>query len=168
MTQRSVPEKDRDIDRRIRSTCSPLMGLGGHISLLGILIPSTENHYTRLSTLVGRRLPPCETGSFRPPSRNLRRSKEALKTDLERLVTCMAILDNWYNSPDGLRFVAKWHWLTVLLWLEGSIHRFFARKGVSLLPLTWEKAPIRKSFSASIKTRMSHGTRKNSHRRAAL
>jgi len=46
--------------------------------------------------LVGRRLLPCKTGSFWPPSRNLRRSNEALKTDLERVVTCVAIPGDWY------------------------------------------------------------------------
>ena len=62
------------------------------------VIPSAEDHCARLSSLDYRKRSPQRTDSFRPPSRNLRRSKEAFKTGSERLVTCMAIPGNWYDS----------------------------------------------------------------------
>jgi hypothetical protein len=86
---------------------SPNSRHDGEISVPVHLIPSTEDHCAHLSTLVNRRLPLCKTGSFRSPSRNLHRSKEALKTDLERLVKYMAIPGNRYHKVLGKHVVTR-------------------------------------------------------------
>ena len=66
------------------------------------LIPSAEDHCARLSSLDDRKRSSKKTSSFRPPSRILRRSKEAFETDSERLITRIAIPGNWYEARANL------------------------------------------------------------------
>ena len=87
--------------------CHDNASAGGAVQTLSRhLIPSAEDHCARLSSLDYRKRSPKKTGPFRPEpvpdpdpgSRNLRRSKEAFKTDSERLVACIAIPGNWHHE----------------------------------------------------------------------
>ena len=79
--------------------CHDNASTGGAVRTLSRhLIPSAEDRCARLSSLDYRKRSPKRTGPFQPPSWNLRRSKEAFKTDSERLVACIAIPGNWYHE----------------------------------------------------------------------
>ena len=62
-----------------------------------VLISSAEDQYTRTSTRDRRKLFLMRVGSFRPWSRNLRRSNTAFKTNSEHSVKWIVISGNWYQ-----------------------------------------------------------------------
>ena len=106
------------------------------------VIPSAEDHCARLRSLDYRKRSPQKTGPFRPEpapdpdpgSRNLRRSKEAFKTDSERLVLCIAIPGNWYKKQLTTS--------TSQLTLYYGVHAFVRRASITAAsPRTMRMSP---------------------------
>ena len=85
--RRCIPRPDEEGPPQREYGAANRERLGGFVDL----IPSAEDHYARSSARDRRKRLLMGVGSFRPPSRNLRRSNTAFKTSSEHSVPWIVI-----------------------------------------------------------------------------